>query len=161
MIGDTCWWELFVWRPLVVMPWVYVLYSIPSLAVMAFYLSPLWAIILSAVVLDQTLQWITGHCNHLRGSFIDCHSDLHTTCRRGTQLEKKVIALLLSLGAGFGYAGFLTTCRSAQRSCPDLPMNFATAAGNSIASASGFVCNGRLSVEPPWSQIALNSGCCF
>jgi drug/metabolite transporter (DMT)-like permease len=140
-----------------------VLFSIPSLAIMVYYMSPLWTIVFSAMFLRDTLRWITGAtilvvvaCVGIPTILIQADHDTDAT---------KCIALLFSLAGGVGYAGFLTVCRSANTECPDLPMNLAAGVGNAVVSIAGFasaLIEGAVIVPAKpnfWILISVNGAC--
>ena len=114
-----------------------VLFSIPSLAIMVFYTFPLWALVMSTVFFGETLRWITVATICVAVLCVAVPTLLSIQADHDTPIFTWV-ALLFSLIAGVGYAGFLTVCRSAQAEFPDLPMNLATGVGNAVGSIVGF-----------------------
>jgi drug/metabolite transporter (DMT)-like permease len=127
------------------------MHATPSIAIMFYYLNPLWSVLLDAAVLRTAVPRRTllalpcalaaallallggsggvdaGGCTvdggGGGGDGDNCASAAHSD-------GDMAFGLSLSAAAGLGYACFLAACSSAAVSCPHVPMNLAPLAGN-------------------------------
>ena len=160
-------------------------HSMPSIAVMAFYANPLWAILFHAIFFGTGVPYLTivtiliavACCGVPAYLALVSQPELHAAAANATEVhvisggsgsasgQYEWWGIILSVVASMGYAGYMTVCRSAASECPSLPMNRANAIGNGCAAAVGLVwslaCGNEL--FPPVATfwwLALADGLC-